>query len=120
MRLEGNFYKINRIEALESNSYIVEATLVPKHQIYEGHFPAQPVVPGVCTLTIIRECLGKILSREVSFRTIKECKYLSALIPENEVGIAITISITDSDKIMANVERTDNQQKVLKLRAEII
>ncbi len=120
MRLEGNFYNIDQIESLENNSYIVKATLIPNHKIYEGHFPSQPVVPGVCTLTIIRECLGKILSREVSFKTIKECKYLSALIPEDEVGIAIAVTITDEEKIMANVERTDNQQKVLKLKAEII
>lgn len=119
MRLEGNFYNIDQIETLENNSYIVKATLVPNHKIYEGHFPAQPVVPGVCTLTVIRECIGKILSREVSFRTIKECKYLSALIPEKEIGIVIAITLTDENKIMANVERADNQQKVLKLKAEI-
>ena len=120
MRLEGNFYNIDQIETLENNSYIVKATLVPNHKIYEGHFPAQPVVPGVCTLTVIRECIGKILSREVSFRTIKECKYLSALIPEKEIGIVIAITLTDENKIMANVERADNQQNVLKLKAEII
>ena len=119
MRLEGNFYNIDQIETFENNSYIVKATLIPNHKIYEGHFPSQPVVPGVCTLTIIRECLGKILSREVGFKTIKECKYLSALIPEDEVGIAIAVTITDEEKIMANVERTDNQLKVLKLKAEI-
>ena len=119
MRLEGNFYNIDKIETFENNSYVVKATLIPNHKIYEGHFPSQPVVPGVCTLTIIRECLGKILSREVSFKTIKECKYLSALIPEDEVGIAIAVTITDEEKIMANVERTDNQLKVLKLKAEI-
>ena len=120
MKLEGNFYNINLIETVESHSYVVKATLLPNHKIYEGHFPSQPVVPGVCTLTIIRECIGKILSREVSFKTIKECKYLSALIPENEVGITISITLTDENKIIANVERSDDQQKVLKLRAEII
>lgn len=120
MRLEGNFYNINQIETVENNSYVVKATLLPNHKIYEGHFPSQPVVPGVCTLTIIRECIGKILSREVCFKRIKECKYLSALIPEKEIGIVIAITLTDENKIMANVERADNQQKVLKLKAEII
>ena len=120
MRLEGNFYNINQIETVENNSYVVKATLLPNHKIYEGHFPSQPVVPGVCTLTIIRECIGEILSREVCFKRIKECKYLSALIPEKEVGITIAITLTDENKIIANVERSDDQQKVLKLRAEII
>ena len=35
------------------------------------------------------------------------------------VAIAIAITITDEEKIMVTVERSDNQQKVLKLKAEI-
>lgn len=27
------------------------------HPIYAGHFPGNPVLPGVCTLQIVRECL---------------------------------------------------------------
>ena len=119
MRLEGNFYNIDQIETLENNSYIVKATLVPNHKIYEGHFPSQPVVPGVCTLTIIRECIGNILSKQVSFATIKECKYVSALIPQDDLRIMINLSITEGTKVSATIERVDNQQIVLKLKANL-
>ncbi len=119
MRLEGNFYKIESLEQKDENSYAITVTILPGHPIYEGHFPAQAVVPGVCTLTIIRECIGKIMQREIFFSAIKECKYVSALLPEDNLGIIINISITDSTKIKAQVERADNQQAVLKLRADI-
>ena len=118
MRLEGNFYTIDSITSLTEGEYTAIVTLAKEHHIYEGHFPNQPVVPGVCTLTIIRECLGKMLSREISFASIKECKYVSALIPEEGLSIALNITLTDA-KLRATVERCDNQQRVLKLRAEI-
>lgn len=118
MRLEGNFYTIDSITSPAEGEHNVVVTLMKEHHIYEGHFPSQPVVPGVCTLTIIRECLGEILSRQVSFASIKECKYVSALIPEEGLSIALNITLTDT-KLRATVERCDNQQTVLKLRAEI-
>lgn len=81
MVLEGSFYRIIKLESQE-NSYIIEVELNPEHEIYKGHFPEQAVVPGVCTLTIIRECLSKALGKDLVFDSIKECKYISALIPE--------------------------------------
>ena len=119
MRLENSFYKINNIEQKSDDAFAIEVTILPGHQIYEGHFPQQPVVPGVCTLTIIRECIGNILSKEVSFASIKECKYVSALIPLEDLRIMINLSITESTKIAATVERVDNQQTVLKLKANL-
>lgn len=117
MRLEGNFYKVHTIDQVE-NSYKIEVELLADHPIYEGHFPQQAVVPGVCTLTIIRECLGEILSKKILFKSIKECKYVSALIPQEDLRIIINLTI-DGDKINVTVVRGDNQQAVLKLKATI-
>lgn len=29
------------------------------HKIFEGHFPGQPVLPGVCQIQLIKELLEK-------------------------------------------------------------
>ena len=118
MKLAGNFYKTHTIEQIE-NDYKIEVELMADHPIYKGHFPQQPVVPGVCTLTIIRETLSEILSRGVSFKSIKDCKYVSALIPQEDLRIILNISIADQEKINVTVVRVDNEQPVLKLKAAI-
>ena len=118
MRLEGDFYKVHTIEQVEDN-YKIEVELFEDHPVYKGHFPQQPVVPGVCTLTVIKECIGKILSDNVSFSSIKECKYVSALIPQQGLRIIINLAIADGDKVIATVVRVDNQQLVLKLKASL-
>ena len=119
MRLENNFYTINNIEQKTDDTFAIEVTILPEHKIYEGHFPQQPVVPGVCTLTIIRECIGNILSKQGAFATIKECKYVSALIPQDDLRIMINLNITEGTKVSATIERVDNQQTVLKLKANL-
>ena len=119
MILEGNFYKIEKIEEREANTYVVGVEMMPEHPIYAGHFPQQAVVPGVCTLTIIKEVIGKILSRKVIFSAIKDCKYISALIPQPNLHIKIDLTLGDEGKVVCVVERSDNQQAVLKLKATI-
>lgn len=118
MKLEDNFYKINAIEQAE-NDYKIEVELMPNHPIYAGHFPEQPVVPGVCTLTIIRECIGKILSKSVSFASIKECKYVSALIPEEGLTIIINLTLSDDGGVKVVVEKAKDKQIALKLKASL-
>lgn len=119
MQLEGHFYRIEQIESVSDGVFSVRLVLCANHPVYEGHFPGQPVVPGVCTLTIIKECLGKILSRKVGFASIKECKFVSALVPQNDLRITVNLSMTESTSVKAVVVRTENQQTVLKLRGTI-
>ena len=45
-----NFYKIIHIKEREDGKQEIEIELNPGHVLYQGHFPGQPVVPGVCTL----------------------------------------------------------------------
>ena len=51
--LINNFYKIKNIEAGEK--YVVNIEMNPAHEIYNGHFPGMPVVPGVCLTQMVKE-----------------------------------------------------------------
>ena len=115
MVLEGDFYKIIEISRQE-NDYEVIAELSETHPIYAGHFPSQPVVPGMCTLTSIRDCLHKILNRDIIFNQIKECKFVSALIPRKGLSISLKINV-DEPNVKCMVY--EGETVVLKLKAVI-
>lgn len=119
MRLKDSLYKIKKIDRIDNN-YVVKVEILSDHPIYEGHFPEKAVVPGVCTLTIIKECLSEILGRTIKFSAIKECKYLSALLPDENINITTNIELLDDKKFKATVINEEKQQPVLKLRAAIL
>ena len=52
--LQDKFYTITSI-TIESNSIDAMLQLNEKHIIFEGHFPGQPVVPGVFMMQIVHE-----------------------------------------------------------------
>ena len=119
MELKGNFYTIQSIERKGAESYRAEVSLLADHPVYAGHFPGRPVVPGVCTLTIIRECLREIYGRLVRFTAIRECKYTSMLLPEPGLCVTLMLTVTDSGGLEGAVIADAGKRQVLKLRATI-
>lgn len=115
MSLEG-FYRIDDIRPAECG-YTIDVTLFAGHRIYEGHFPEKAVVPGVCTLTVVRDALSKALGHGVMFSFIKECKFLSALLPEKDLSLVIEAIFKGEGQVRCNVLMDNNI--VLKLNAAI-
>ena len=69
-------------------------------------------------ISIIKECLGKALQREVCFSAIKECKYLSALLPFDGLILKLDFQLVES-QLRGVVVRVNDNQIVLKLKATI-
>ena len=81
--LFDDFFRIRFISTGVENPDQVSAVLElnPKHQIYKGHFPNQPVVPGVCLIQIIKEMLVCSFSKELSLIRTDEAKFLNIIDP---------------------------------------
>lgn len=91
------------------------------HPVYRGHFPGHPVLPGVCTLQIVKRCLASGTGRAVRFTAIRECKFLGMIVPAADTLLDIDIRLGDNDdgtkKVTCTV--TDDDKTVLKLKATI-
>lgn len=92
MGLRG-LYTINDIRPKEEG-YDIQATILAGHRVFDGHFPEQPVVPGICTLTLIKKAVSQACGRSLMYRSIKECKFLSALIPTNDLDLDLDCTLT--------------------------
>ena len=75
-----NFYKIIHRKEREDGKREIEIELNPGHALYQGHFPGQPVVPGVCTLQMIKESAEQIVSQPLQYVQIASSKFLSAIV----------------------------------------
>jgi 3-hydroxyacyl-[acyl-carrier-protein] dehydratase len=56
--------------------------LNPKHDIFKGHFPGNPVLPGVCIIQILKELLSSHMKNTLVFNNLGSIKYLSVIKPE--------------------------------------
>lgn len=73
--MQDLFTSIDNYLAQEGH-YAFRVRLDASHPVYRGHFPGHPVLPGVCTLQIVRECLNRGTGRRFRYAAIRECKFL--------------------------------------------
>mgnify|MGYP000226704251 CR=1 FL=1 len=71
-----------------------EATIEAKveinadHPLFEGHFPGQPVTPGVLQLQMVKELLEEGLNKSLELSTIGRCRFLAIWNPsEHKEGL---------------------------------
>jgi 3-hydroxyacyl-[acyl-carrier-protein] dehydratase len=57
-------------------------SLNPFHEIFKGHFPGNPVLPGVCIIQILKEILMSHLGNSLVFNNLGSIKYFSVTNPE--------------------------------------
>lgn len=91
------------------------------HPVYRGHFPGHPVLPGVCTLQIVKQCLTCGTGHTLHYTAIRECKFLGMIVPAANSLLDIDIRLGNEDggakKLTCTV--TNDDKTVLKLRGTI-
>jgi 3-hydroxyacyl-[acyl-carrier-protein] dehydratase len=80
MILEGHFYTIVN-PVMENGKIQAIIKINAGHEIFRGHFPGQPVVPGVCMMQIVKELLEKNTGKAVRLHNGHDLKFLSVIDP---------------------------------------
>jgi 3-hydroxyacyl-[acyl-carrier-protein] dehydratase len=101
--LVPDFYTIQKTEITE-NKISADVLLNPNHAVYKGHFPEQPVVPGVIQLQIIKEILEESLGQQLFISHVSSAKYLIVVTPDTspELNITIQYNKTEENEIKVN------------------
>lgn len=110
MFLNDFFYIVNSEESTAGLK--IRIRLNPDHAIFAGHFPGNPVTPGVMELQIVKELLEQKHARQLQMLSMPRCKYLNILnpvqFPEFDVNIQYANNSTpDQLSISASGESGD-------------
>jgi 3-hydroxyacyl-[acyl-carrier-protein] dehydratase len=81
--LLNNLYTIQSVTDLEK-SIQASVLLRADHAIFKGHFPGQPVLPGVCMLEMISEITGTCLKSGFRVKSAPLIKFLYMIDPEKD------------------------------------
>ena len=116
--MQDLFTSIDNYLAQEGH-YAFRVRLDASHPVYRGHFPGHPVLPGVCTLQLVRECLNRGTGRRFRYAAIRECKFLGMIVPQADTLLDIDIRLADDGTAAKKVTClvTNNEKTVLKLKA---
>jgi 3-hydroxyacyl-[acyl-carrier-protein] dehydratase len=94
--LKDTFFTFNTPET-DGSLLKTTITLKPAHDIFKGHFPGQPVVPGVCMMQMVKEVLENHLGKKLQLVKADNIKFLSFIDPNQheQIGLEIKLNTTD-------------------------
>nr|WP_314603929.1 3-hydroxyacyl-ACP dehydratase [uncultured Capnocytophaga sp.] len=88
-----NFYILKEINTLGQGKYTCKIHLNASHPIFEGHFPGNPVTPGVCMLQIIKNISQKLLQKQLFLVKTSNVKFMALIDPNKTPELILDLEI---------------------------
>lgn len=108
--------KLYRTRSLNVNAdgtgFMAEIELDPNHPLFKGHFPGNPILPGVCTVQIIRELLEQSVQKSLRMTKAGNIKYLGFVNPVNMPLLTFKLQIKAGDSTNISCSATVSAQGV--------
>jgi 3-hydroxyacyl-[acyl-carrier-protein] dehydratase len=83
--------------AAEGSEIKATLELDENHAVFKGHFPDQPVVPGVCMMQSVKELVERYVKQKLTVIEADNMKFLSVLDPRVNKVIQATVSIVNKE-----------------------
>jgi 3-hydroxyacyl-[acyl-carrier-protein] dehydratase len=91
--LLNDFFHIHNIQS--ADKYTLEIALNAKHKIYDGHFPNNPITPGVCMTQMLKESIEQITQKKLMLVNASNLKFMAVLNPEVHPNVNLTFNLKD-------------------------
>lgn len=94
-------------------------TMKEKHPVYAGHFPGNPITPGVLTLQMVKECIARMAGSELQYASIKSCRFAAMVKPGDHLKLEVDKQATEDGKIATKATlRGENSTDDIRLQID--
>ncbi|MBN2633913.1 MAG: hypothetical protein JXR66_10175 [Bacteroidales bacterium] len=97
-------YRVLEKSTESVNKITIRVEIVPEHPVFSGHFPGNPVLPGMATVEILRELITLHLDSEARLIKAPVIKFLNFVNPveNNIIDFGIELSNTDQGSFLCS------------------
>ncbi len=92
--LLDNYYKMDSW-VTEGDDTLFSVTLLPEYRAYKGHFPGNPISPGVCNIQMIKECAEQLAGKRLFLSYISQCRFSVVITPQTTPRLQIRMQLSE-------------------------
>ncbi|WP_329806439.1 3-hydroxyacyl-ACP dehydratase [Flavobacterium facile] len=111
-----DFYKVDKIDTINEGKYLASITLNKDHDIFKGHFPGNPVTPGVCMMQIIKEITESVLNVSLTMVSTSNVKFMALINPEVNSKLVLDLEISENENSEIKVKNTTSFEDTVALK----
>lgn len=117
--LKDSFFTITSITSQDDKT-LVSVEINKDHNVFEGHFPDNPVVPGVFLVQMIRETIETLQEKKFKISKADEIKFMNMVIPQlsSQLTLEIQKRAKSENPYAFSVLVKDTQTVFLKMKID--
>ena len=100
MLVEDFYTVIDR--QVDGEATVFTVALNPSCKVYEGHFPGEPVAPGVCNIQMLKECAELVAGKPLTLRAISQCRMTKLITPKECPTLQVQVQL-DGEKLTGSI-----------------
>jgi len=90
-------------------------------ELFKGHFPGQPVLPGACMLQILKEVLELALNKKIRLKKADQMKFLSVVNPAVNGILQLNIGYSiNEEQVLINAIMNSKSDTCFKFKGGFI
>jgi 3-hydroxymyristoyl/3-hydroxydecanoyl-(acyl carrier protein) dehydratase len=113
MKIEMN--AITNTEPVHEGAFTASFCFPETFVGFDGHFPKQPVLPGICLIQAVLVAAQKATGRNLTLSEIVLAKFISVVLPNQQVQAACTV---DAEMVRAKLSRGEDRVAEIRLRIQ--
>ncbi|ASW75621.1 3-hydroxyacyl-ACP dehydratase [Chryseobacterium piperi] len=114
-----DFYTLQSYEKAENGSFTAHITLNKEHDIFKGHFPNNPVTPGVCMMQIVKELAEEFTGSSLFLKAASNVKFMAIINPFETPDLTLQLDINETeDEIKVKNTTVFGETIALKMSAQ--
>lgn len=101
--LKDNFYTLQETSTDTDGCYVCKVRWNASHEIYQAHFPGNPITPGACIVQIAKELAEILRGQSLMIREIKNLKFINIIVPHEfpEVDFQLTFTLNEENNALS-------------------
>ena len=105
--MNEHWHNISDIKCDSDKLFSANAVVAKDSPWFSGHFPEEPILPGIAQLSMVFELIQRCCNRNnLSIKKLKKIKFKSLVKPEEMLHITVTLKENSQDtysfKIISN------------------
>lgn len=112
-----DFYKILSFESNSDSQHLAIILINEGHEVFKGHFPNNPIMPGVCMMQIIKELTEQVIQSKLVVEKLIDVKFTALINPFVTPELRLEIEIKTVEEGLFKIKNTSyfNDTVALKL-----
>jgi 3-hydroxyacyl-[acyl-carrier-protein] dehydratase len=119
MKLLDTYFQILEHNAQNDAHHFV-VSMLSTHPVYQGHFPGNPVSPGVCNMQMLKECAETVLGHDTDLVEVKQYRLTGIITPQKTPRLNIDMTLgTDQDTVQVIAKVYDDQASYIDFKGTL-